>query len=38
MKREAYETPQLVLLGDAEHLVQGELTPVCGDADCNYFC
>ena len=38
MEHETYEPPQLVLLGEAEDLVKGELVPYCGDAGCAWWC
>ncbi|HEY3504062.1 MAG TPA: hypothetical protein VGN37_14920 [Actinocatenispora sp.] len=37
-QEEIYETPQLVLLGNAETLVKGELVPDCGDATACWWC
>ncbi|WP_460518908.1 lasso RiPP family leader peptide-containing protein [Flindersiella endophytica] len=38
MEREAYETPQLVLLGDAKDLVKGELVEIHGDNAFTWWC
>lgn len=35
---EQYEAPQLVLLGNAEELVKGELVPYNGDATVMFWC
>jgi hypothetical protein len=35
---ETYETPQLVLLGDADHLVEGWGGPELGDSEAQWWC